>query len=148
MDSAMNGELKRIEELLMRLLDRIERLENLISLVNPDPLTSIALELAMAYTKPAALAVKAATEVLNLERGLGGMDPITRAIIEVLVAKGKPLSLSELTREVRGLRGTASRRIIAGRVKKLEEKGIVEVEKFGKRTVVKLKKMNRVNDSA
>jgi hypothetical protein len=140
MDGARDRELKRIEELLLRLLERIEKLENFIASVNPDPLTSVAFELTMVYAKPAALAVKAAAEVLDLERRLGGIDPISRAIIEALVAKDKPLSLSELTREVRALRGTASRRIIAGRVKKLEEKGIVEVEKFAKKTVVRLKK--------
>jgi DNA-binding transcriptional ArsR family regulator len=140
MNGAGDRELKRIEELLLRLLERIERLENLIASVNPDPLTSIALELTMVYAKPAALAVKAATEVLNLERGLGGMDPISRAIVEALVAKDKPLSLSELTREVRALRGTASRRIITERVKKLEERGVVEVEKVAKKTVVRLRK--------
>ena len=51
-------------------------------------------------------------------------DEISKAIIEVLEQKER-LNLSQLTEEVRKIRGSASRRIIRERVDKLAEEGII-----------------------
>ena len=51
-------------------------------------------------------------------------DEISKTIIEVLERKER-LNLSQLTEEVRKIRGSASRRIIRERVEKLEQEGII-----------------------
>lgn len=87
---------------------------------------------------PAYRALEAARIVVRLARIIGGIDEITRAIIEALAAKG-PQTLRGLEREVRRIRGKASRRKISERVRWLEEIGVVEVERRPNRSIVRLK---------
>ena len=65
-------------------------------------------------------------------------DEITQAILEVIAVK-EAQSISDLEKELRRLRGRASRRIIAQRVARLEELGLVEVYRKGWKKMVKLK---------
>ncbi|MCD6324119.1 MAG: winged helix-turn-helix transcriptional regulator [Desulfurococcales archaeon] len=130
--------LERMEKMLYDLLVRLERLEAILREAFPDPLVTAALELAMTYSQPATKAVKVAKAVLDVERRLRSKDPISRAIIEALAIREKPLSLSELTEEVRELRGTASRRIVRERVQALERAGIVKARRVGKKVLVDL----------
>ncbi len=130
----------KIEEMLENILIRLDRLENILKALSVDPISSLAIELALTYAEPAHRAVKLARKVVEIQRRLGEHDPIARAIIEALAVKEGPMTLSELTREVRMLRGTASRRIIAERVRKLESKGILKTRKAGKKTLVYLER--------
>jgi len=65
-------------------------------------------------------------------------DEITQAILEVIAVK-EAQSISDLEKELRRLRGRASRRIIAQRVARLEDLGFVEVYRKGWKKMVKLK---------
>jgi len=131
--------LKRVEELLEEILKKLERLEGLLLLQN-DPTTATALELALSFYLPVHKAVKTAREVVELLKDLASQDPISRAIVEVLAASDTELSISELTRRVRKLRGTASRRVIAERLRRLEGRGVVELKKVGNVVWVRLKR--------
>jgi uncharacterized membrane protein len=50
------------------------------------------------------------------------------------------MSISELTRKVREVRGTASRRIVTQRVRALEKKGLISIIKAGKSMRVRLRR--------
>jgi len=69
---------------------------------------------------------------------VGIRDEITRTIITVLSTKEK-IHIAELEREVRRLRGSASRRIIYMRLKQLEETGIVRTYRKGNRRYVEIR---------
>jgi len=133
-------ELQRVERLLERVLQKLESLEELLSKLVKDPTYTVALELTTALSLPAYEAIKAAEKVVSALRGGRSTDPIERAILEVLVAQGDDISISELTRRVRALRGTASRRIVSARLKSMESRGLVELRRVGNAVRVYLKK--------
>jgi len=58
-------------------------------------------------------------------------DPVAKSIILALARRGSR-NISELTRDVREDRGTASRRIVAERVERLIEAGVIRERKRGK----------------
>ena len=130
--------LRRVEEMLNKLYVRLERIESLILNIYPNPVVEVALELTLTYTIPVHKVVKAAHRVLEIEKRLGSGDPIARAIIEVLAVSGKPLSISEMTREVRRLRGSASRRIISERVNRLAKANVLRIKPVGRKKLIKL----------
>jgi len=118
--------LRRVEELLNDVVNRLVAIEELLkSLGISSEEVVIAEELVMALSLPAVVATKAAERVVKVVRGVReGIDPISRAVIEVL-SSCEELSTSEITRRVRLLRGTASRRIVRDRLLKLAERGVV-----------------------
>ncbi len=132
-------ELQRVEKLLERVLQKLESLEELLSKLVKDPTYSIALELTSTLSLPAYEAIRVAERIVSTLRGGRSVDPIERAIVEVLVAQGDGISISELTRRVRVLRGTASRRIISARLRSMESRGVVELRKVGNAVKVYLK---------
>ncbi len=71
-------------------------------------------------------------------------DDIDKNIIRALATKG-PLNISQLTEEVRKLRGSASRRIISERLKVLEKRGLVE-RVNGRGKVYRVKPSIEIND--
>ncbi len=123
--------LKRVEELLEYIVRKLERLEELLTTLSNDPTYAMAVELTLYFSIPVQKAIKLARELVILLREVPGSDPITKAILEVLASSESGISISELTRRVRKIRGTASRRIISERIKLLESKGIVEVVRSG-----------------
>ncbi|MEM2004525.1 MAG: ArsR family transcriptional regulator [Zestosphaera sp.] len=132
--------LKRVESLLEHVIRRLERLEELLTSMSDDPTHSVALELVLTFSMPVQKAVKMARDLVSMLRGVPEVDPIMRAVVEVLISSGDGVSISELTRRVRRVRGTASRRVIAERLRVLEARGIVMLRKSGNVTRVYLKK--------
>jgi DNA-binding transcriptional ArsR family regulator len=123
--------LKRVEELLEYIVRKLERLEELLTTLSNDPTYAMAVELTLYFSIPVQRAVKLARELVILLKRVPESDPITKAILEVLASSESGVSISELTRRVRKVRGTASRRIISERIKLLESRGIVEVVRSG-----------------
>ncbi|GAB6148674.1 hypothetical protein [Stetteria hydrogenophila] len=132
---SLEERLRRIEAMLAEVLERLERLEELAGSE-----ARLAAEIAIAFASPAQEAVAAARRVVEALSGAGREamdDGVTRAIVEALAVNG-PMSLRGLEREVRRIRGTASRSVVRERVRRLEELGVVEVERRGRRLVVRL----------
>lgn len=113
------GELDEIKELLHQVIERLDRLEGRIEIAEAD---FKALEKYKALLRSYASILGSAARIERLAQVVTG--DIDKSIIRVLAHKG-PLNISQLTEEVRKLRGSASRRITAGRLRKLEARGIV-----------------------
>ncbi len=113
-------ELDEIKELLLKVLERLDALEQRLNLVEEDSrILDMYRSLLRAYAS-----ILGSTARLERMVQLVSSE-IDRSIVRALASKG-PLNISQLTEEVRKIRGSASRRIIAERIKKLEDKGIVE----------------------
>ncbi len=115
--------LERLEKLVETILYKLEQIESMLRSTG-DPELMIAAELVSAFSLPAKKSLEAASIVMDIMKKIKLLDPISRAIVEVM-STCEPLTISEITRRVRELRGKASRRIIRERVKRLEEKQIV-----------------------
>ena len=116
---------KRLEKMLEELMNRLNDIEEkLRTLGMGQPTLTIASQLVIAFSMPAIQALEASRRAVTAINKLSVIDPINEAIIEVL-SNCETLSISEITRRVRVLRGTASRRIIRERLKRLETLDIV-----------------------
>lgn len=135
---------EKIERLLEMVLERLDRIEKLLfsSGVEDAEIVSIASKLILAFSLPAFKAFEISSQIMKLIRKRK-IDDISRTIIEILAVKGST-SISELTRNVKEVRGKASRRIVTERVRKLEKEGIVVIERRGPRLIVKLKSEENV----
>jgi len=136
---SLEERLRRIEELLSQVLERLERLEGLVAGASEE--ARVAVQLAVAFSRPIQDAVRAARIALKAfsrARESGVDDELSEAIVEALAMAGRPLSLRGLEREVRRIRGTASRAAIRSRLRGLEEAGVVRVERRGRSMVIRL----------
>lgn len=138
--------LKRVEELLERVVKKLEKLEELLVTISSDPTYAMAVELTLYFSLPTQKAIKLARELVLLMRRVPEADPITKAILEILASSEGGISISELTRRVRSIRGTASRRVVSERVKLLESKGLVVVRRSGNIARVYLRRGSSLED--
>ncbi|BEP16670.1 hypothetical protein PYJP_00220 [Pyrofollis japonicus] len=125
--------LRRLEELVVEALRRLERLEALLGAMSEE--AAIASRLTIVFSMPAVRAIEAARRIVEAYRYAS--DPISRAVLEAL-ADCSPRSVSEITRLVRELRGTASRRIVRERLQRLVERGVVVPVEQGSRILYRL----------
>jgi len=135
---SIDERLARIERMLLELAEKVARLEE--SLGGGSGEATLSVLLAQALGLSALEAVNAALRLRNALKRLGKVDPITRSILEAL-SSGEWVTISELTRRVRSIRGRASRTIVRERVERLETLGIVEVRREVNKTLVRLKEL-------
>ncbi|ADI31545.1 hypothetical protein [Staphylothermus hellenicus] len=125
MNSEVEERLEKIEQLLEKVLLKINMLEEKLRLMGIDSSElRIANMLVSALSLPPIIALESSKRVLEIFSARTGLDEISKAIIESLSTCEK-LSVSEITRRVRAIRGKASRRIIAEKLEILEDMGMV-----------------------
>jgi len=117
--------LRKLEELTKHLNSNINYLVRVVS------------GMLVLFSIPLALALKAASRMLNTISKYGVLDDVSKAFIEVLCVEDG-ISISGLTRRVKEVRGRASRRIISERLRILANSGIVVLERRDSRVLVKL----------
>lgn len=140
MSKSLIERVKKFEELLNLILNRLEKIEKLLLVVdsNSAEVIKLANKFTVLFSLPAIQSLELASKAVDLLKTRKDIDEISKTIIEILIVK-ESTSISELTRFVKLFRGKASRRIVAERVRKLSDLGIVTMERKGKRVVVKLR---------
>ncbi len=117
--------LDRVERKLDELARRVERIEKLIEDAGVTEAAE-ALRLVKAMISRYTQLVELIGGVKELtEHPAARKSDISRHIIEVLGKLG-PMNISQLTAQLRRERGTASRRVVAKKLRELEEAGLVE----------------------
>ncbi|MCE4602418.1 MAG: hypothetical protein F7B18_04465 [Desulfurococcales archaeon] len=116
--------LERLERLLREVLERLDKLEKTVAGEEAETVRNAA-RLVASSIAPAAVALEAARRLIEAVKRAGSLDPISRSIVEAL-STCEDLTTMEITRRVRRIRGTASRRIIASRLEMLERRRVVE----------------------
>ncbi len=118
---------RRLERLERLLTETVRRLEIIQGAVEGDPEARYMVMLTLKALQLNRGGLEVASAALRAERFLEARnlaDGINRAIVESLAFQG-PMNISEITRAVKKLRGTASRRIISERVRRLAALGLI-----------------------
>lgn len=132
-----NAKIKELDRKLTTIMDRLEAIERILS----DSLEHPELASTISNLRAGVLLVKEPISALErlsaarkyLHKRWVEKDEISRLIIQTLALEGSR-NTSQIERAVREARGTASRRIVRSRLRRLMDEGIVKAEK-GRATV-------------
>jgi DNA-binding HxlR family transcriptional regulator len=126
---------KQLNELSSKLDELVKRLAVLEKIIAVSPEYSAIANLIDIFTMGVRLydePIKVLNRLLSVrkyvEKPEVAGDEISRLTIQALAFRG-PLNISQITREIKGTRGRASRKIVRERISKLVEEGIVIKEK-------------------
>lgn len=131
----MSGDLRDLNDKLEEVIHRLNSLEAMITETRKFPeVASLMRDLkigAQLYDEPLKM-IQRLIEVKHfLDRNLESRDEITREILNSLALKG-PMNISELTREMKGIRGKASRVTVKKHIDTLTEKKMVARNENGR----------------
>lgn len=127
--SSVEEKIDRIEKLLAQVLNRLEQLENFFKALGISEL-DIIFDLISSLALPIQQAIKSAKTITYIVSRYSISDSITKTILEILAVEDG-LSITEITRRVKKIRGRASRRIVTSRIRYLEDIGVVKTKRRG-----------------
>ncbi len=123
-----SGDLKKLSEQLEAVMHRLDLIEAILTEQKNYPeLAAIMGDLKMStalYNEPLKLIQRLITTRRILQRSSEPRDEVSRIILNTLAVKGT-MNVSQLSREVASIRGSASRVTIRKRLKDLLEEGVI-----------------------
>ncbi len=130
MPKKTEGQVRDLDEKLDRIIKRLDTIETVLANSQQNPeLASILADFkggVSLYSEPLKAIKRLYDARKFMKAGEAEKDEVSRLIIQALALRG-PLNISQIERELRTARGTASRRIIRARLAKLEAKGVVKL---------------------
>ena len=131
----MSGDLRALSEKLEEVMRRLDYIEAMITETRKYPeVASLMRDLrigAQLYDEPLKMIQRMIEVKRFLDRNEESRDEITREILNSLALRG-PMNISEMTREISGVRGKASRVTVKKRIDNLIGKGIIKKMEGGR----------------